>query len=428
VTAEIAIMNKNAVALAADSAVTIQLPVGQKIYNTNKLFALSKHHPVGVMVYDLAEFMGVPWEALIKDFRSELGRKSFGSLREYVEYFLSFLKKKNNIITDAMQNKYFIDLVRGIFELVRSQIEENVRARLAGGGSLTYDEVKQIAASTLAKCHSEATGSDLLPHLKNLTPNSVCHKYWVEIVKAKKEIFQRLPMPADVDNTLEEIIFAATCREWAPQGKSGIVFAGYGQNEIFPSIISFNISQIFDGHVKRSSFEDMAISLEQSASITPFAQADMAQVFMEGVAPSYRDMMERYLQKIFQDYPDQLLTLVPHIDPAKRSDLLNKMRDVGTKLFDKFVEDTRQYRSSNYVHPVVSAIAFLSKDMLAEVAESLVNLTSFKRRISINTAETVGGPVDVAVISKGDGFIWIKRKHYFKPEMNHRFLQNYSGE
>ena len=39
--------------------------------------------------------------------------------------------------------------------------------------------------------------------------------------------------------------------------------------------------------------------------------------------------------------------------------------------------------------------------------------------------ETVGGPVDVAVISKGDGFIWIKRKHYFKSEYNQSFMMNY---
>ena len=35
-TAEIAILNINAVAMAADSAVTLQLPGGQKIYNTVK--------------------------------------------------------------------------------------------------------------------------------------------------------------------------------------------------------------------------------------------------------------------------------------------------------------------------------------------------------------------------------------------------------
>jgi hypothetical protein len=34
----------------------------------------------------------------------------------------------------------------------------------------------------------------------------------------------------------------------------------------------------------------------------------------------------------------------------------------------------------------------------------------------------VGGSVDVAVISKKDGFIWIKRKHYFQPDKNYHFF------
>ena len=61
------------------------------------------------------------------------------------------------------------------------------------------------------------------------------------------------------------------------------------------------------------------------------------------------------------------------------------------------------------------------------MAESLVNLTSFKRKVTMES-ETVGGPIDVAVISKGDGFIWIKRKQYFKAEFNQQFFANYFRE
>ena len=57
------------------------------------------------------------------------------------------------------------------------------------------------------------------------------------------------------------------------------------------------------------------------------------------------------------------------------------------------------------------------------VARSLVNLNSFKKRMSMSL-ETVGGAVDVAVISKGDGFIWIDRKHYFDPALNPHFVHN----
>ena len=64
---------------------------------------------------------------------------------------------------------------------------------------------------------------------------------------------------------------------------------------------------------------------------------------------------------------------------------------------------------------------------MANVAESLVALTSLVNRMSPRE-ESVGGPVDVAVISKGDGFIWIKRKHYFSPDLNSQFFNNYNND
>jgi len=50
-----------------------------------------------------------------------------------------------------------------------------------------------------------------------------------------------------------------------------------------------------------------------------------------------------------------------------------------------------------------------------------------QRRVS-REIETVGGAIDVAVISKGDGFVWVKRKHYFNPDRNLRFVNGYFSE
>ena len=61
---------------------------------------------------------------------------------------------------------------------------------------------------------------------------------------------------------------------------------------------------------------------------------------------------------------------------------------------------------------------------LAKVASTLVRLSSFEKQLSLE-AETVGEPIDVAVISKGDGFIWINRKHYFQADLNHRYFRDY---
>ena len=60
---------------------------------------------------------------------------------------------------------------------------------------------------------------------------------------------------------------------------------------------------------------------------------------------------------------------------------------------------------------------FMPKQEISYAAEAFVNLTSVKRKVSAQQ-ETVGGPVDVAVITRNEGFIWIKRKHYFTRELN----------
>ena len=64
-TAEIVIMNAQAVALAADSAVTARKGGDQKIFSSaNKLYALSKNHSIGVMVYGNSNFMHIPSETV----------------------------------------------------------------------------------------------------------------------------------------------------------------------------------------------------------------------------------------------------------------------------------------------------------------------------------------------------------------------------
>ncbi|MBU4139203.1 MAG: hypothetical protein KJ729_04600, partial [Euryarchaeota archaeon] len=102
-TAEIVIMNKQAIALASDSAVTMTQEMGEKIKTSaNKLFSLSKYRPVGIMVFGNADLMDVPWETIIKMYRTELGKKKFDTLKEYAYNFIEeqIDKKVESIISE----------------------------------------------------------------------------------------------------------------------------------------------------------------------------------------------------------------------------------------------------------------------------------------------------------------------------------------
>ena len=73
-TSEILIMTPTAIALAADSVVTIG---NSKTYDgANKLFMLSNNPPSGIMIYNNANFYNIPMETKIS------GRKWGGKILE----------------------------------------------------------------------------------------------------------------------------------------------------------------------------------------------------------------------------------------------------------------------------------------------------------------------------------------------------------
>jgi hypothetical protein len=77
-----------------------------------------------------------------------------------------------------------------------------------------------------------------------------------------------------------------------------------------------------------------------------------------------------------------------------------------------------------YKNPIVDVVACMEKSELASMAEAMVNLTALKRHVS-EDEESVGGPIDVALITKSDGFIWIKKKTNYDPHLNSELSQNY---
>ncbi|WP_252177884.1 hypothetical protein [Endozoicomonas sp. 4G] len=137
-TTEVVVMNKSAIAMAADSAVTISGgdQIAPKIYNSvNKLFQLSKVAPVGVMIYGGAEIMGVPWETIIKTYRQKLGSVTFDSLEEYASHFLTHLESDANLFSDEMSVRYFETHIKGlllhIFKPLISYLDSHSIAKMS---------------------------------------------------------------------------------------------------------------------------------------------------------------------------------------------------------------------------------------------------------------------------------------------------------
>src|SRR5262249_43607439 len=105
-TAEVGILSRMGVALAADSAVSVG-PRAQKIYaSADKLFQLANAAPVGVMIYGGAALLGLPWETLLKACRRRLGGKLLPRLEDYSDGLLAFLGEVRTFFTAEAQARF----------------------------------------------------------------------------------------------------------------------------------------------------------------------------------------------------------------------------------------------------------------------------------------------------------------------------------
>jgi hypothetical protein len=425
-TAEVAVMNSQAVALAADSAVTINYPDGQKIFNSvNKLFMLSKCGPVGIMIYGVGDLTGVPWETIIKCFRSELGEERLPHLQDYADRLIAYINGHKLMFTEGLQERQFFASVVKQFRPILSDIDQKIRETIAETGSIGDSRVSSIVAASIRKAHSLWTSADRLPGVPANHAQRIRRKWRRQVEAAIDYTFEKLPVDPTPKNRLIDIACLVFTANLFPDNVSGVVIAGFGEEDYLPGVVSFDMEGVLLGFVKaRKNAEKSAIiDARNPAAIIPFAQGEMVRLFMEGIDPAFQQEIERALEDFGTELADALVTGIG-VTGRRESTLRRQVDRARAAPAKQFFERLDSYGAQLHVQPVVSAVANLPKEELAGMAESLVSLTSFKRRVT-HDPETVGGPIDVAVISKGDGFIWINRKHYFDPALNQQFFANY---
>lgn len=420
-TAVVGILNKKSVAIAADSAVTLH---NGKIFNkANKIFTLSKYYPVGIMIHNADSFMGTPWETIIKIFRQQLKTTSFGTLKEYQTSFIDFLHKENFFCGDDIQGFQLNVFCAGITNYILEQTNQTIQNDDADKRIKFKEEIKKQTKIYI----------DRFSKIKDVLPEFVGYTYdnFNKYVEPKiQEVFDQLLIKNgyDIDDEIKVLLKQAyyselIVKEFQTSIYTGLVITGFGEREIFPSLIHLHVYFGFDKKLRYfiNTIKSSQITHNTPSDVCTFAQSDVMFTILTGVAPdlkdsynlNFNDFLKYYNKLLLDNYTNDkgdLMFLLNQIDN-------NKIAQAFSNIMDEVIQ-------RKYVTPLYQAVASLSKEDMAEMAESLIYLTYLQRRIT-NAEESVGGEVDVAILSKGDGFIWIKRKHYFKPDLNTNFFKNY---
>jgi len=389
-TCEVAVMNRWGVALAADSAVC--LGNGEKIYNSaEKLFQLGTSAPVGIMTFGPSDFAGVPWEVIIADYSRRLDGRRFDTVGQHFDDFIHFVEGANWITNEDVQRdklKYHASAVwRSLYaEPLRDLVNTTKGRKRQDPCAVLLDLIRND--HPLWQRHQPLAGIDAEWADGVIASNAEL------LDQVAVEVFAGIELSADVREGLRTTLRLFLTHACDTPETSNVVVAGLGEAEPFPELVYYQVGPVLGGRIRLAKMDEAKITAENDASVLPFAQRDAIAMVISGIHPEIREMLPAMAE-----------------DCAGRSHGKRRQAEAeGNSSSQRFGQQMDEKIEKGYVEPFMTAVAGLPRNDLATLAEALVSLAVFQARISVDTRETVKGPVDVALLSKGGGFVWVKRK------------------
>lgn len=417
-TALVSILNKRAAVIAADSAVTITNGDNRKIINTaTKIFRLSSKNPVGVMIYTSAEFMGIPWDVLFKLYRDKNTGKSFDTLKEYVDDFINFLRHEKHFIDKESQTNYlsvharfFLDKINDLYEYgLKKACRYNPESR-------KQKKVLKMCLDTAFKVlHDDYVEKGPCSDFDGYTPQQF-HTYAKETLDKLEKLRKEKDLPGSRIRWEKEFYDYIVSNHYLRS--TGLIFVGYGDDDIYPSLIATELSGFVDNRLRFFIDNDASDTINNNnlSYVAPFAQTDVMMSLLKGMHPYMFDIVMRNQEETMNNVKKQMITAMK--DAGVKEKLIDNLSKFNlTPFMEQFGEKIEENMYNCFSSDIVDAVASFNIEDMVKMAESMILITNLQRHIS-SWEESVGGPVDVAVITKSEGFVWVNHKQWYQQEMN----------
>ena len=401
----ICIINKNGISLAADSAGTF----GNRkmFYNSmNKVYNLSFNNKIGAITYGSTEIMNVPIEIILKEYRKyiDCNYVQFSDFFSLVGIFEQFLiEKKSYFKFDQAEQIFCSNFIISKIKEWGAIINQNLQ-NVDLSKEEKIDEIIEKLKNYVENLES-IPDYDVSNYIKDNYDETIMNSirsYCSILLEYKTQCDCFIQYICNSFNSLIETVQPL-----------GLLFAGYDLQSAFPKCIYIQIYNFIGGKLKFI-ITDKIEESTYSSYIIPLAQPDVINTFIKGFSDKYMNAIPGLIKSEI----DKRISLIE----GDQTEIQKKFEDIQDTIVSILLNKSRE----EYINPLFESLHSLQIPDLASLAESLVNITSLKRKFSLDGyQQTVGGPTDVATISSNDGFIWIKRKHYFDKELNPHFERRY---
>jgi len=413
-TSEIAVMNQRAVALAADSAVTL-IDGGAVVVRNDqrKLFNLANGLPVGLMFFGVADIMGHPWEQLIEYFQKKTKPTALPHIRDYSAKFTSMLDHLEEFFPRERQKDDYKRLLASVYRYVFHLAQYLRETGGADRASVPDAAILEESIEHVWKIYQFREDGSPRRDLPCFPPGFAA-KISREYAGAVDELiaygFSGFNLSPAAMQHLRDIALFAVIKDLFLEDVTGLVFAGFGSDERYPVVVTYFLSAVIGGIVKRAEVSVDAIDSEIRSEIRLFADSEVTNAFIRGIDQELERRFYGTVQAMMTGLVDHVISAFPNVDPAQRDSVKKQFQgQILPKYFSTFHALMGDYQQQAYINPVLRVLEIAGRQELAETARELVALNIFKKRIMAQH-QTVGGAIDVAVISREGGFQWSNKQ------------------
>jgi hypothetical protein len=415
-TSQVVLSNSYGIAIASDTAVTTG---GRVLNGVTKILQLPEPHKLAVLVSNNAGFMDVPWESIIHEWSKSL-TEPLETLELYWTSLSTWLAtdlSSNSSVKSAERDAILRCISNTEWYLYTNILLPFLRNTL--GRRLDHLEWDTLETGTPSKVLVEKI-ADLLPfeQFAELTNSfeSSSEQAWDELGDAKgghygqvissylewrianfdvsfEDYFMpRWPhatnlLPYLLENAAIQLSMLDTDYE------SVLCFAGYGNQDLFPSLLQLSTHGMFGNLVHVANYR--YLSPDPNPKFLFLGQKDALENLMYG----FNSTVERAFLATEQRI--QNITNAVNPDTTSLRDFLQNQADNS--------ENRRIIHENSLEPPLNRLISSSPLKNLGEFAGSLVSIQAAFATIT-QPNPTVGGLIDIATVNLRSGFSWIQHE------------------
>jgi hypothetical protein len=392
-TAQVAVLNTKGVALASDSAVTISDGNGpaRSYPSAEKIFPVEEM-PLAVLHSGSAELQGVPWQILVEMWSQQREHVQRESMSTYADEFSAWLVGQPALVTQEAQDDFYRYLFRDFLLAVRGRIRQELGAEQEMGPGYAEGAARESVNAIVEDYVRVLRERPVFPGMAKVDAPALRRRLAAELKQELDWIFDDTPRTAELDaqaDVLAELL-VTRCESFASDAV--LAFVGYGRDDYFPSVHRTTVSGILEGIVRVHGQSDAEVTSRNRVSITPFGLTEAIQAFLRGTSPEYRTRAH----EVLADYVAE--------------DAVKGPGEASERAHQRLDAEFDELEWKRFLGPMLDTVETFPMVEMLRLADSLVGLASLRQLIQGQSS--VGGPIDLAKVTKSGGFEWVRNKRH----------------